>query len=381
MIRIDVSGRIIRNNEQPAYDYYGYDATSPGKVRKMLQEAGGQPIEVYFNSPGGDVYAGAEIFTELREYKGESVGKIPSIAASAASVAAMGVKKLLISPPAQLMIHNAATGTWGDKNEHQLTLDMLNVTDRAIANAYIFKTRKKQDEILNLMSKTTFFTADDAVKHGFADGVMFEAENQFSAVASLHDEGELPVRVIEKFQNEIINLIPNASKGEDDSMSNNQIQPPTNAVPPSVPVAVPPLVAASVTPVSTVAPQAASNPPVAPVATIDFAAQERLRLQAIDAIAANIDQELVNEAKYINPITAEQLAFKAMKEGKLLNAGLFQEAVEANRAAGTEAVQPQALSQSSDQEFDLKNLGDVNQIFNALASQSQQGRPHNIQRR
>jgi len=362
--RIDISGRIIRNNEQRVYDYYGYDATSPAKVRKMLQEAGGQPIEVYFNSGGGDVYAGSEIYTELKEYKGKSVGKVVGVAASSASVAAMGVQTLLLSPTSQLMIHNAATGTWGDKNEHKHSFDMLNVTDRAIANAYLLKTGKSKQEIMELMNKESFFTAEDAVALGFADGIMFDENNQLSAVASLHNEGALPSLVIEKFHNEIINLINR--KGEDETMKDNNTHTTTA-----------PVAAAAATPPSAVQTMVVPVPPVAqPVATIDYAAQERERLKGIDAIAANIDADLVNDAKYNNPITAEQLAFKAMKEGKLLNAGLFNQAVEANRSAGTDQVQAQAqaVQQTNDPDVDLSNMAGVNSIFQALAANAQANR-------
>lgn len=146
----------------------------------------------------------------------------------------------------------------------------------------------------------------------------------------------------------------------------------TNAV--QTPVAqIPPAVATTSTQVPTPAPA----PAAAPTAntTIDFAAQERARLKAIDEIAVNIDPELVNEAKYgENPMTAEQLAFRAMKEGKMLNTGLFEAAVQANKTAGTEGVQAQAQPQGTEKEYDLNNIKDVNAIFAQIAASSHMGR-------
>ena len=43
-------------------------------------------VTVYINSPGGDVFAGAEMYTALREHKGKVTVKVTGIAASAASV-------------------------------------------------------------------------------------------------------------------------------------------------------------------------------------------------------------------------------------------------------------------------------------------------------
>ena len=47
-------------------------------------------ITVYINSPGGDVFAGAELYTALREHtQGKVTVKVTGIAASAASLVAM----------------------------------------------------------------------------------------------------------------------------------------------------------------------------------------------------------------------------------------------------------------------------------------------------
>ena len=46
----------------------------------------------------------------------------------------------------------------------------------------------------------------------------------------------------------------------------------------------------------------------------DLVAAERARIQAIDEIASNIlDKNLVEDAKYRNPCSAQELAFRAMK--------------------------------------------------------------------
>lgn len=51
------------------------------------------------------------------------------------------------------------------------------------------------------------------------------------------------------------------------------------------------------------------------VAQVEAAAreEERKRIQAIDEISRTISPELVNKAKYEEPMTAEQLAFQALK--------------------------------------------------------------------
>ena len=85
---IDIKGEIINSNNQWIYDWLGMEATSPKKISDALRDAGGEDVEIHINSPGGDVFAGSEIYTLLRGYSGKVKIKILGIAASAASVIA-----------------------------------------------------------------------------------------------------------------------------------------------------------------------------------------------------------------------------------------------------------------------------------------------------
>ena len=54
-------------------------------------------IDLWINSPGGDVFAAAQIYNMLRDYKGRVNAKIDSLAASAASVIAMAGDTVSVS--------------------------------------------------------------------------------------------------------------------------------------------------------------------------------------------------------------------------------------------------------------------------------------------
>ncbi len=351
--RIEIRGVIIPNDYQWIYDLFEIEATSPGKVMQAIADANGGELEVVINSGGGDVFSGSEIYTTLKDHPADVTVKITGVAASAASVIAMGGKKVMMSPTAQLMIHNASTVTVGDKREHWHSADFLHTVDASIANAYRLKTGLSQTELLNLMSKETWMNAQEALKKKFIDGIMFDDDDQLSAVAFTGSE-MIPTKVIEKIRNEFGNL---KLKGEG-KMSENQMQMPQlqdSAVTSMPAQTYAPNRPAAQLPVPGQAPQVSQTPsaqqqtPQAAALKIDLAAQERARLKAIDEIAANIDPALVNEAKYgENPMTAEQLAFRAMKEGRMLNNGLFNAAVAANYAAGTGNVQAQTQTQGSE---------------------------------
>ena len=173
MKKIDVKGTIISNNLQDIYDWVGIEATSPQKVLSSLPQSN-EDVEVYINSGGGDVFAGSEIFTALKEYKGKVTVKVIGLAASAASVIAMAGDKVLMSPTAQLMIHNVSTTVGGDYRAFEHTAEVLKSANQSIANAYKTRTGKSDEELKSLMDAETWYNAQSAIEHGFADEMMFD---------------------------------------------------------------------------------------------------------------------------------------------------------------------------------------------------------------
>ena len=363
--RIDIRGYIVSNDDQWIYDWLELESTSPAQVMRAMEEANGDDLEVYINSPGGDVYTGSEIYTALKEYRGNVTVKITGIAASAASIIAMAGKKVMISPTAQIMIHNVSSVSIGDYRAHAHESDVLKNWNKSIANAYRLKSGLSEAELLKLMNQETWLTAQEALDKGFVDEIMFDEEGTLRLAASAQ---VLPRQVIDKIRNELLK-----KKGEVNNVNGNQLN--------QTPAAQAPAAQTVQNVVSAPQAVACASHPAAGTPAVDPVAQERERLRAIDEIAANIDPELVKEAKYSpNPMTAEELAFRAMKEGKIINSGLFDAAVAANKAAGTDGVQASALSQNSEKEYDLNNLKDVNAIFAAFAATSQAHRPQNIRR-
>jgi len=216
-MKINVKGVIVSSSDAWIYEWLDIEHTSPSDVNKSLEDAKGEDIEVVINSGGGDVFAGSEIYTSIKDYKGKSVGKIVGIAASAGSVAAMGVDILQISPTAQVMIHNSAMQTSGDNRDLTKDAGILKGIDESIANAYILKTRLSQDEVLNLMADETWLTAQQAKEKGFADSIMFEDNKKFAASSG---NGLLPQSVIDKIRNEF----KDKNKIENEDIKNEGIE-------------------------------------------------------------------------------------------------------------------------------------------------------------
>ena len=148
------------------------DEITPQMFRDELN-AGEGDVTVWINSPGGNVFAAAEIYTMLKDYKGIITVKIDAIAASAASVVAMAGDTVQMSPVAMLMIHDPSTVAMGNTKDMEKAIEVLNEVKESIINAYASKSGLSHARIANLMSNETWMNAKKAVELGFADEILF----------------------------------------------------------------------------------------------------------------------------------------------------------------------------------------------------------------
>ena len=165
---------LFLNGEISDETWFG-DEVTPGIFRAEL-EAGKGPVSVWINSPGGDVFAAAQIYNMLMDYPYDVMVIIDGLAASAASVIAMAGTTVRMSPVAMMMIHNPATIAIGDSEEMKKAVKMLDEVKESIMNAYEIKTGLARDRISRLMDAESWFNAKKAVELGFADEIMFSGD-------------------------------------------------------------------------------------------------------------------------------------------------------------------------------------------------------------
>ena len=127
--------------------------------------------------------AGQEIYTELTKNPNVNI-EIQSLAGSAASVIAMAGHSR-ISPVGMIMIHNVSGRSEGDYHDMQKSAEILKNMNAAMANAYVQKTGMDRAEVLRLMDKETWLTANQCVEMGFCDEIMGEEEEPMLMTASL----------------------------------------------------------------------------------------------------------------------------------------------------------------------------------------------------
>lgn len=211
MTKINIKGPIIPNDEKWIYNLFGMDATCPKDVTDALP-ADGSDVVVMINSGGGYVHVGNEIYTVLKQHDGNVTVDVIR-ACSAASSIAMAGNPTRITPSGQIMLHNASAYAEGDYHTMDRSSDMLQKVNESIAMAYELKTGKSRAELLAMMDKETWLTAEEAKEMGFVDEILFQEEKVPKLVANCE------TLISDKIVNEMQSLKPkldNAPSGAPD---------------------------------------------------------------------------------------------------------------------------------------------------------------------
>lgn len=181
---------LIRNEAEASL--YIYDVISADwgvgamAVIDAIRQAGdAQTLHVYINSPGGDVFEGRAIMAALGRFDGKTIAHIDSLCASAATSIALACNEVEMADGAFFMIHNARGLCFGEKKDMRDMADTLEKVEGAIVGDYTKKTGKDDDQIRAWMDAETWFTAAEALEHGFVDRLSAgkKAENTWNLSA------------------------------------------------------------------------------------------------------------------------------------------------------------------------------------------------------
>lgn len=149
--------------------------TSAKSFRDGLKELGNIPqLNVHINSAGGSVFDGIAIENMLKQSSSQVNVYIDGLAASIASVIAMGGDTIFMPSNAMMMIHMPWTMTMGNAKDMRKSADDLEKIAESSIITYLDKAGDKLDRntLIQLMNDETWLTADEAVEYGLADEVL-----------------------------------------------------------------------------------------------------------------------------------------------------------------------------------------------------------------
>lgn len=162
-------------------DFIGRWGYSKQYVRGVLDKYKGKHVDVKISSYGGDLDHGLDIMQQFRDH-GDVTVYLSGFVASAATVMAMGAKRVCISPYAMFLVHKCSNfiDAWGAYNADQMQALIDDLTankkendkiDVVLANLYAGKCRKKVSDILDILKEGRWMTAKEAHDTGFVDEI------------------------------------------------------------------------------------------------------------------------------------------------------------------------------------------------------------------
>lgn len=149
----------------------GYGITGR-RVGALLRAAGDRDVTLNINSPGGDVFEGLAIYNLLRAHKGDVTVRVVGLAASAASVIAMGGDRIEIARAGFLMIHNTWVYAVGDRHDLGTIAGQLGAFDEVMAELYAVRSGVNAAEVGQMMDRETWISGKAAVEQKFADDLL-----------------------------------------------------------------------------------------------------------------------------------------------------------------------------------------------------------------
>lgn len=144
---------------------WGY---APQDFVVALREAGGAPVVLHLDSPGGVATSGLTIRQLLLDYDGATTARIEGLCASAATMVAAGCDERVMTPGTQWMIHESTRLAIVTASTIDAVKSHLVKMDAAYAEEYARIGRGDSAHYLTAMRAETWFDVDGAVAEGFA---------------------------------------------------------------------------------------------------------------------------------------------------------------------------------------------------------------------
>jgi ATP-dependent Clp protease protease subunit len=160
------------------------DDVTPTKFQQELTDLGDiDVLDIYFNSPGGDVFAATAIISILERHNAETIGHNDGVVASAAFYLYQAMNKRITSPKGLFMTHNASCCACGGKDYLRKMADALGKIDEQMAKLSAEKSGKPIDEVIKIQDAESWYSGTEAVAEGFAD----EVEEKQAKIAACTD--------------------------------------------------------------------------------------------------------------------------------------------------------------------------------------------------
>ena len=152
-----------------------WDDISDKAFKQDIENLGDvENITLHINSPGGSVFSAVAIANTLKNHKAKITANIDGLAASAATIITSACDTVRMPKNALFMVHNPITFAYGNNQDMQKTLEMLNKVKNSIIETYLNKAKTDKETLSELMDNETWMSAEEAKEYGFIDEILDE---------------------------------------------------------------------------------------------------------------------------------------------------------------------------------------------------------------
>ena len=155
------------STEVVIYDEIGAWGVDSKSFIEEVKQISTENILLRINSPGGSVIDGLSIHDAIKRMPQNVTAQIEGLAASIASIIALGADQVTMSENSLFMIHNVWGGETGGAKDMRKAADLMDKMGDRLVNIYVGKTGLDESTIRNWMDEETWFTADEALDAGF----------------------------------------------------------------------------------------------------------------------------------------------------------------------------------------------------------------------
>lgn len=291
-------------SERPWWDWEGDTVTQKQFIDELKALGDKSNITVRINSMGGDVFAAHAIYTQLKTHKASITVIIDGIAASAATIVAMAGDVVKMPSNAMMMVHKPLFDLNGMFNaDHLLKMvDTLNAVQDSIASAYVSKTKMEREQLNELMNAATWLSAQNAKKYGLTDEILFDVTLEDPQISN---DGKFMIfnsvkHDISQISNIPKNMFMKSGFTQASPVQNKQQAKGADEV-----------IIKTINDLRQAYPEFVTQ--IETEAANSGRKEERQRIQDIERISNTIAPELVNKAKFEQPMDAKELAFQALQ--------------------------------------------------------------------
>ena len=182
-----------------------------------------QKLNIYINSPGGDVFTASTMISMLQRVKDKGTiinAYVDGLSASAASFLMMVADNVNLYKNSTVMVHKPMSFAIGNANDMQKTIDALNkIEESVMMPMYMNKAKVKEEEIKSLIDAETWLGAKEMDQY-FNVTILDEEK---TAVASISSNLFKNYKNVPDFIKNSLNVVQNAEKIEENAQKNEEI--------------------------------------------------------------------------------------------------------------------------------------------------------------